>query len=202
MEKLILPPSEVLKLQDICHAAGGHIVFVSKRRFAEILQKRGVTRPPGIAGLAANYKYKTVFLSLACYRRSHLIADLAHEMWHILGSPLPPQKCDDENDVKSVAWKLALLRQIGCPLTQWQARWATSNNEGGMGSPWPDPPQGKLGDASPEVFLSWADRMIEAGKTAGYSIAGDSAISLGCVREDGRPVMLRSGKMQARRLGG
>ena len=118
-----------------------------------------------------------------------------HEMWHVWGSPIAPQDCDDQIDIRGIAWEMALLRQIGCPLTKWQGRWAQSACEGGFWHPWPEPPSGRLGDASARRFMTWANAMIETGKTTGYTIHGGRGlgqVTLGCVRDDGRPVMLRS----------
>lgn len=186
----------VTKLQRIAREAGGDLLLVSRSEFAGYTVKRGVTRPPGVAGLACSYGARVIFLCRALYRRRYLVVDLVHEMWHVFGSPLRPSKCHDDGDYAAIAWELALMRQIGASLTMWQRRWMRNVDGGVGGYGWPSPPsgKGKLGAIlTVRLFLLWANHMMDVGQKQGYTVeVGDETLSLGCVREDGLPVMLRS----------
>jgi hypothetical protein len=186
----------VTKLQRIAREAGGDLLLVSRSEFAGYTVKRGVTRPPGVGGLACSYSARVVFLCRALYRRRYLVVDLVHEMWHVFGSPFRPSKCDDQNDLTAIAWEFALMRQIGASRTMWKCRWARCFNNGGWVNGWPAPPSGRLGDISTVRFLFWANHMMDVGQRQGYTVKTEGetpkTLVLGCVRKDGLPVMLRS----------
>jgi len=189
----------VERLRAVARAAGGALVLVPEAAFGGLVARREITRPPGVGGLAANYRRRIVYLCRALYKGRHLVADLAHEMWHVFGSPIPPTKCEDVKYYWSNAWELALLKRIGAPLTFWQSRWGES--EGGPGvellaAGWPRMPPGKLRDVPVRQFLVWANRMMRAGATRGYFYDGGSVgyskgFEFGVVDVEGCPVMLR-----------
>lgn len=174
----------VERLREFARENGGDVLVVERNEFTQLSSRCGFYPVPGGARMGLHYRRRYVAMQGPILdRATHLIVNLVHELWHVFGAPAPPTSMCDEGNYWSIAWELALMQHIRCPLVRWQRRWGKSTGDGVAFKNWPAPILGRLRDASPARFLSWAHDMIETGKTRGYRI---DRVEVGCVTADGQ----------------
>ncbi len=193
----------IVRLQRLAISHGGELRLVSRREFDRLATHAYITGPPAVGGLASDYRRRRVYVGpRVC--RTHLVANVVHEMWHVFGSPVPPSRSNDTAMLFGAAWELALMRQIGCSLEHWRRRWREVGEPGLYYGGWPPLPLGRLIDASRATFLRWAESTIEHGKTHGYHVNVNDPFHhttrpcrIGCIQPDGGPLFLNRGLRKA-----
>ena len=173
------------RLREFARENGGDVFVVGRDEFTQLSRRRGFYLVPGGARMGLHYRRRHVTTQAPILDRAiHLIPNLVHELWHVFAAPAPPTSMCDEGNYWSIAWELAMMQHVRCPLVRWQRRWGKSTGDDVTFKNWPAPILGRLSDVSPTRFLSWAYDMIETGKTRGYRT---DRVEVGCVTADGRP---------------